>query len=269
MVERLRRLRGPIAWLLVGATGLELLLSLIAFVYYAIVGGAVNGTYVATSQPVVAWSLLVAVAVGACGLWGRPHPQARQLSVIAAIELALFALFYVIFAIVGLLVGSGALSMVRVLVEAIAPGVLSAALFAVHAGLPDPPRPSQQYGQIGGRITDQPPVPGPHVSGQPPTWPQPGRQENPTQWQTGQSQTDQFGNPGAHFGYENPGYSAGTGSGEWQPAVQQPPQRLEPSPDQPPVGPHSQPPASDSADPATKQNEVDHGRQNGTPERRP
>lgn len=250
MTQRLRALRGPVACLAMVAAAVHLILTLIGTLYYAVVANVASGVYIATAQPTLAWALVVSLAVAGCALWGEPIPRARLMTLLAGIELVALALVSVVFGLVAVLIADAALRMAGVIVEGLVAGLAAVVMLVVHHGMPvrrPVPQPSIQ--PLIGSQSDPPSQSA-----------QPMPQGYPTQWQDRRSQTDQFGNPGDQYRGDYQQNSAPSGSGDWHPAAQQPPHRLDPSPDRPPVAPHQHPQRSDSGQGSGARDDRDHGR---------
>lgn len=311
MVDKLQKLREPLAFVVVGAFALRLVLSLGAFAVYTASIGPVSAALSAL-DPISGGLLALTgtVIVGSCAVWGDPTPRARFLVLIAAVLFAVEVAVGVLIGIVGLFAGNPFGTLVQML-HLVLPALAAVVLYTIHQGLPAPadrqpvpgwpqqPAPQQTAPQQTGPRPSgprpsgsQPQSSGPQHSGPQHPPPQPGLQHQPGPqqhaWsnqqpgphhqpapqqpdhQTGQQQP----HPGQHDGPPPPaapgppppaapGPPPGSGAPQtgqagapeqiapepgrdvdtvdWQPAPQQPPQRLQPSPHHPAVGPHSRP----------------------------
>lgn len=263
MLETLRRYREPVAWALLGALALQLLLTILTFALAAAGVGGLRAAGYAAGYP-LAGGLVIAAAVvlGSCVYWGQPTSNARLLVLLGAALFAAAVLVDVLVAVIGMVGGSGFSSMLSEILQAALPGLAAVVLFGVWESLPAPVRPRA--------------LPGP-----PPTWGPPVHQQQsePRRYAppeafgrtdhisrrtaaepTGQSQSDQFGSTQANWGFNSAGNSGtaqsmsetaatgpateGTGQPAWRPAPQPPPQRLQPEPGDSPVGPHNAAPTS-------------------------
>lgn len=266
MVDKLKQLREPVAWIALGALALHLLWMLVTFVWYAANDGRFalgNAGWVIVTQQSGVIVLATAVAVLACALWQQPSENARLLALLATVGFAAVAGLGAIFALIGGVAGAAWLVVLRAgLLEAVVPLLAGLVTFQVLRGLPAPvsSRPQPDFGMPGPsqhQTTQQPPQQPPQWGPTQPVHPPPGQTWGPPPGQPGDARNEQL-NPGSQFdqfGNRPPNsadnfqpFSKMPQQGEWQPAAQPPPQRLEPSPDQPPVGPHtSQPAPPDSA----------------------
>jgi hypothetical protein len=308
VVDKLKQLREPAAWVMLAAVALHALWMLVTFLWYAKDGRFALGNagwLVLTTQQSGVVVLATAIAIGACALWQPPSRNARLLALLASIGFAVVIVLGMIFAVIGFIGGATGLVMVRAgFVEAVVPALAGVITFRIYRSLPAPVPPRRQPRSHPGSHPDgpsqwgppaqlpggQPYPPGPSqmpYGGPPPQpryapqqpapqapQPPPGQSWGPppedrsggwqNQTQDVRSQFDQFGNPERNSTGEFPGYSQPQVPGAWQPAAQPPPQRFEPSPDQPPIGPHSTPHTDPNTNPAFNQYEDQVGGREGS-----